>query len=195
MVDPERTYVDATVELAPDVTLFPGTILQGRCVVGAGAEIGPDTRLVDCVVGAGAVVENTVGRDAEIGDGRRRRPVRRARARQQHPCRRPHRAVLHCRLRLSRPVATGRCLSRRGTAWNSSPRSACTSCRVEPTCRSPRRSPSVSGSRWATPTWRSSPTASCTAASASRSAAPTSSSSRPTPAPRACRSTTRSWSS
>jgi bifunctional UDP-N-acetylglucosamine pyrophosphorylase/glucosamine-1-phosphate N-acetyltransferase len=68
MLDPDRTYIDATVELSPDVTLFPGTMLQGRCVVGAGAELGPDTRLVDCIVGAGATVEHTVGRDAEIGD-------------------------------------------------------------------------------------------------------------------------------
>jgi bifunctional UDP-N-acetylglucosamine pyrophosphorylase/glucosamine-1-phosphate N-acetyltransferase len=68
MLDPDRTYIDATVELGTDVTLFPGTLLQGRTVVGAGAELGPDTRLVDCVVGAGAVVEQTVGRDAEIGD-------------------------------------------------------------------------------------------------------------------------------
>ncbi len=69
MVDPDRTYVDATVTLAPDVTLFPDTILQGRCVVGAGAELGPNTRLVDCIVGAGAVVENTVGHVAEVGEG------------------------------------------------------------------------------------------------------------------------------
>ncbi|MDZ7732038.1 MAG: hypothetical protein U5R31_02070 [Acidimicrobiia bacterium] len=52
MLDPERTYVDATVELATDVTLFPGTLLQGDTVVGARTEIGPDSRLVDCVVGA-----------------------------------------------------------------------------------------------------------------------------------------------
>ena len=71
MVDPDRTYVDTTVELATDVTIFPDTILQGRCVVGAGVELGPNTRLVDCTVGAGAVVENTVGRSASIGDGAR----------------------------------------------------------------------------------------------------------------------------
>jgi bifunctional UDP-N-acetylglucosamine pyrophosphorylase/glucosamine-1-phosphate N-acetyltransferase len=68
MLDPERTYIDATAQLSTDVTLFPGTMLQGRCVIGAGAELGPDTRLVDCVVGAAARVEQTVGRDAEIGD-------------------------------------------------------------------------------------------------------------------------------
>ncbi len=67
LVDPASTYLDATVQLAADVTLFPGTILQGSTVIGQGAEIGPNTRLVDCVVGAGAVVEQSNGRDAEIG--------------------------------------------------------------------------------------------------------------------------------
>jgi bifunctional UDP-N-acetylglucosamine pyrophosphorylase / glucosamine-1-phosphate N-acetyltransferase len=67
MLDPERTYIDASVELAPDVTLFPGTLLQGTTTVAAGAELGPDVRLVDCTVGDRAVVEQTVARQAEIG--------------------------------------------------------------------------------------------------------------------------------
>lgn len=69
MLDPVRTYVDATVTLASDVTLFPGTMLQGQTVVGANSEIGPDTRLVDTIVGADARVEKTMARDASIGDG------------------------------------------------------------------------------------------------------------------------------
>jgi len=69
MLDPRQTFIDVTVELGRDVTLFPGTILQGRTVVGAGSEIGPDTRLVDCVVGADCTVQNTVAVEAEIGDG------------------------------------------------------------------------------------------------------------------------------
>jgi bifunctional UDP-N-acetylglucosamine pyrophosphorylase/glucosamine-1-phosphate N-acetyltransferase len=68
MLDPDQTYIDVTVELSRDVTLFPGTMLQGTTVVAAGCEIGPDTRLVDCVVGSGAMVENSVGRDSEVGD-------------------------------------------------------------------------------------------------------------------------------
>ncbi len=69
MVDPATCYIDATVTLGRDVTLFPNTLLQGRTVVGEGAELGPDTRLVDCMVGAGARVEKTVGHDAEVGPG------------------------------------------------------------------------------------------------------------------------------
>lgn len=68
MVDPDRTYIDATVELAPDVTIFPDTMLQGRCVIGSGVELGPNTRLIDCEVGSGAVVEHTVGRESVIGE-------------------------------------------------------------------------------------------------------------------------------
>lgn len=67
MVDPERTYVDTTVLLGADVTLQPGTMLGGRTVIGDGAEIGPDTRLVDCAVGTGARVAATTGTDAEVG--------------------------------------------------------------------------------------------------------------------------------
>ncbi|MEY4373125.1 MAG: putative bifunctional protein GlmU [Actinomycetota bacterium] len=69
MLDPRQTFIDVTVELGRDITLFPGTMLQGRTIVGDGCEIGPNTRLVDCVVGSGAVVQNTVGSEAEIGAG------------------------------------------------------------------------------------------------------------------------------
>lgn len=67
MLDPERTYLDTTVDLAADVTLYPGTLLQGATTVAEGAEIGPDTQLSDCVVGPRAVVSATVGRGARIG--------------------------------------------------------------------------------------------------------------------------------
>ncbi|MCU4187085.1 NTP transferase domain-containing protein [Acidiferrimicrobium sp. IK] len=67
MVDPARTYLDTTVTLAPDVTLYPGTMLQGSTTVAAGAEIGPDSQLADCAVGARAVVTATVAHGASVG--------------------------------------------------------------------------------------------------------------------------------
>jgi bifunctional UDP-N-acetylglucosamine pyrophosphorylase/glucosamine-1-phosphate N-acetyltransferase len=71
MLDPNQTFIDATVRLGRDVTLYPGTMLQGATEVGDGCEIGPDTRLVDCVVGDGALVEHAVARESEIGAGAR----------------------------------------------------------------------------------------------------------------------------
>jgi bifunctional UDP-N-acetylglucosamine pyrophosphorylase/glucosamine-1-phosphate N-acetyltransferase len=68
MVDATRTYVDVTVQLENDVRLLPGTIVEGRSVVGRGSVIGPDTRLVDAIVGDDCVIEHSVVRQAEIGD-------------------------------------------------------------------------------------------------------------------------------
>jgi len=71
MVDPVTTYVDSTVKLGVDVTLFPGVILQGATTIGEHSEVGPGSRLVDCVVGADCTLTHTVAFDATIGDGAR----------------------------------------------------------------------------------------------------------------------------
>jgi len=68
MVDPARTYVDASVEIEHDVTLLPGTMLSGRTVIGVGSTIGPDSRLVDTIVGERCVLRQTVATEVEIGD-------------------------------------------------------------------------------------------------------------------------------
>jgi bifunctional UDP-N-acetylglucosamine pyrophosphorylase / glucosamine-1-phosphate N-acetyltransferase len=68
MTDPDRTYIDASVELEPDVRLLPGVLLEGRTTIGAGSTIGPDARLVDTIVGEDTVITQTVARETEIGD-------------------------------------------------------------------------------------------------------------------------------
>lgn len=68
MVDPERTYIDATVQLGTDVTIFPGTILQGTTTIGDGCELGPEARLDRCQVGRGVRAEKVTARLATIGD-------------------------------------------------------------------------------------------------------------------------------
>ena len=67
MLDPRQTFVDVNVTIGRDVTLYPGTILQGSTTIGDSCEIGPDTRLTDCTVADGARVEHSVGHQATIG--------------------------------------------------------------------------------------------------------------------------------
>jgi bifunctional UDP-N-acetylglucosamine pyrophosphorylase/glucosamine-1-phosphate N-acetyltransferase len=69
VVDPASTWVDVQVRLAPDVVLHPGIQLHGGTTVAEGAEIGPDSTLTDCEIGAGALVVRTHGSDARIGPG------------------------------------------------------------------------------------------------------------------------------
>jgi bifunctional UDP-N-acetylglucosamine pyrophosphorylase/glucosamine-1-phosphate N-acetyltransferase len=69
MLDPRQTFIDVTVTLGQDVTIYPGTMLHGHTVIGDGCELGPDTRLTDCVIGTDCVIDHTVGQEARVGDG------------------------------------------------------------------------------------------------------------------------------
>jgi bifunctional UDP-N-acetylglucosamine pyrophosphorylase/glucosamine-1-phosphate N-acetyltransferase len=68
MLDPRQTFVDVTVQIGRDVTLFPGVILQGRTVIGDGCVIGPSTRLTNTEVGAHCTIEQTTASDCVVGD-------------------------------------------------------------------------------------------------------------------------------
>ena len=56
IVDPQTTWIEAEVEIEPDVVVQPFTMLRGSTRVETGAEIGPHVVAVDAVVGAGALV-------------------------------------------------------------------------------------------------------------------------------------------
>ena len=69
VIDPATTWVDVTVTFEQDVTVHPGTQLHGATHLGEGCEVGPNSRLKDTAVGAGARVDNTVSDGAEVGAG------------------------------------------------------------------------------------------------------------------------------
>ena len=80
MRDPSTVYVDATVELARDVTLEPNVILRGRTRVGEGSVIGAGSHIVDSTIGAGCEVWASVVESSEILDGARVGPYSHLRA-------------------------------------------------------------------------------------------------------------------
>ncbi len=69
IVDPDTTWIDSAVVLAPDVTIHPGTQLLGATVVAPNATIGPDCTLRNVEVGAGATIIRTHASDAVVGPG------------------------------------------------------------------------------------------------------------------------------
>jgi bifunctional UDP-N-acetylglucosamine pyrophosphorylase / glucosamine-1-phosphate N-acetyltransferase len=56
IIDPATAWIDAGVELEPDVVIHPFTVLRGTTRVQRGAEIGPHAVATDAVVGPGALV-------------------------------------------------------------------------------------------------------------------------------------------
>jgi bifunctional UDP-N-acetylglucosamine pyrophosphorylase/glucosamine-1-phosphate N-acetyltransferase len=67
IIDPATTWVDVTAVLERDAVVEPNTHLRGATRIGEGAVVGPDTSLIDTVVGAGATVVRTHAVSSEIG--------------------------------------------------------------------------------------------------------------------------------
>jgi bifunctional UDP-N-acetylglucosamine pyrophosphorylase/glucosamine-1-phosphate N-acetyltransferase len=68
-VDPDTAFVDIDVRIGADSVIQPLTFLQGTTRVGAGASVGPSTRIVDSTIGDGADVTFAVVKGARIGRG------------------------------------------------------------------------------------------------------------------------------
>jgi bifunctional UDP-N-acetylglucosamine pyrophosphorylase/glucosamine-1-phosphate N-acetyltransferase len=56
IVDPATTWIEPSVELEPDATIHPFTVLQGETKVARGAQVGPHAVVVDSEVGPSALV-------------------------------------------------------------------------------------------------------------------------------------------
>lgn len=67
ILDPDTTWIEDDVELASDVTVLPGSFLQGHTVVASEAVVGPYSTLIDVTVDEGAVVERSRVQGTHIG--------------------------------------------------------------------------------------------------------------------------------
>jgi len=65
--DPSTAYLDVDVRIGRDTTVLPMTFLEGTTRIGAGCTIGPNTRVVDSVIGDEAEVTFSVVRGSRIG--------------------------------------------------------------------------------------------------------------------------------
>jgi bifunctional UDP-N-acetylglucosamine pyrophosphorylase/glucosamine-1-phosphate N-acetyltransferase len=69
LIDPDATWIDETVEIAPDTEIGPAVSLQGRTRIGRGVRIGQGCVLVDSVVLDGTHLKPySVLEEAEVGE-------------------------------------------------------------------------------------------------------------------------------
>ncbi len=73
LIDPERTYIEPTVQIGQDTVIWPNTYLRGATVIGEDCEIGPHTVVVDtrigdrCQIVASVLEHAVVENDVDIG--------------------------------------------------------------------------------------------------------------------------------
>jgi len=75
MPAPELVWVGPDVIVERDVVLLPMTFLYGATTIAEGATVGPNSRVVDSVVGPSASIESSTVLGAKIGAGAKVGPV------------------------------------------------------------------------------------------------------------------------
>lgn len=68
IIDPDATYIDATVKIGADAVIYPGVTLEGNTVIAEGAVLYSGSRIVSSVIGSGTKVQNSVVLDSSVGD-------------------------------------------------------------------------------------------------------------------------------
>ena len=69
IIDPDSTYIDASVTIEKDVTIYPGCILEGNTVIQEDSVIGPYSRIKDAKIDRGVKVQNSVVLESSVGEG------------------------------------------------------------------------------------------------------------------------------
>lgn len=69
IIDPASTHIDDTVEIGMDTVIYPGTIIEGKSIIGEECTIGPNTRIINSVIGNSTEVQNSVVTGSRIGEG------------------------------------------------------------------------------------------------------------------------------
>lgn len=64
LVDPASTYVDADVQIGADTIIYPNTIIEGASIIGQGCSLGPNSHLVNVVLGDQVTVHASIMADS-----------------------------------------------------------------------------------------------------------------------------------
>lgn len=67
IMDPACTYIDMNVKVGQDTIIYPGVLLEGQTEIGKECIIGPQTRIVDSIIGDGVEIMQSFIRQAQIG--------------------------------------------------------------------------------------------------------------------------------
>lgn len=68
IIDPNTTYIEDTVKIGADATIYPNNILEGNTVIEEHCMILQGNRIADSYVGRGATVQSSVLTEASVGE-------------------------------------------------------------------------------------------------------------------------------
>ncbi len=69
LINPENTYIDASVAIGMDTVIYPGTILEGKTAIGSNCTIGPNAYIIDSTIHDNALIESSKVIESVVGNG------------------------------------------------------------------------------------------------------------------------------
>lgn len=73
MIDANTTYISKDATIEKDVVIYPGTIIEGKTHIHKGAELGPNSKIIDSTIGEytkidqSTILESTIGAHTSVG--------------------------------------------------------------------------------------------------------------------------------
>lgn len=68
IINPENTIIEDSVSIGNDTVIYPGTVLEGKTVIGSHCTIGPNTRIINSTVHNNVTIEISKVVEAVIDD-------------------------------------------------------------------------------------------------------------------------------
>ena len=73
IIDPFNTYICDEAVIGTDTVIYPGTVIEGKCLIGKDVYIGPNCKLVNAVIGdetdinISTITDSTIGSRTHVG--------------------------------------------------------------------------------------------------------------------------------
>jgi bifunctional UDP-N-acetylglucosamine pyrophosphorylase/glucosamine-1-phosphate N-acetyltransferase len=68
IIDPTNTYIQSDVKIGRDTIIHPGTVIQGKTIIGENCTIGPNSEIKNCKIGDQSSVKQSTMEDSEAGE-------------------------------------------------------------------------------------------------------------------------------
>ncbi|MEC1180627.1 bifunctional UDP-N-acetylglucosamine diphosphorylase/glucosamine-1-phosphate N-acetyltransferase GlmU [Metasolibacillus meyeri] len=68
IINPATTHISADAIIGSDTVILPGTIIEGKTVIGVDCEIGPNSHIIDSEIGKNTSIHSSVVKNSVVGD-------------------------------------------------------------------------------------------------------------------------------
>ena len=74
LIDPNNTYISLDAKIGKDTIIYPGTNIQGKCIIGDSCVIGPNSNIISSTIGNNVNIESSRVENSTVADNTKIEP-------------------------------------------------------------------------------------------------------------------------